>query len=101
MAWATSDRRSRLPRDWPARVSKVKRRAKGKCEAKRHHPRCDGSGSECDHVHPGDDHSLDNLQWLSEWCHKAKTSEDNAKIAAERAAMRKRPEEIHPGRIAP
>lgn len=35
---------------------------------------CNGIGTDCDHIKPGDDNSLDNLQWLSNACHKAKNS---------------------------
>ncbi|QUW18881.1 hypothetical protein [Agrococcus sp. Marseille-Q4369] len=99
MAWDTSDRRSRLPEDWDDLRKQVKRRAGGRCEAKRHAPHCNGIGTDCDHVRPGDDHGLGNLQWLSRPCHDAKTRADNARQNAERAALRRRPTENHPGRI--
>ena len=89
MPWSSSDRRQRLPKDWPKRRAAVKRRAGGRCEAAVHVPECDGIGTDCDHIKAGDDHSLANLQWLSLPCHKAKT-------AAERPS-RKRPAEKHPG----
>lgn len=93
MSWQTSDRRARLPKNWPTLRAKVKRRANGKCEAVAHVPECNGIGTDCDHVKQGDDHSLDNLQWLSRPCHEAKTRLDNGLI-------RKRaiPPEQHPGR---
>lgn len=93
MSWATSTRKARLPRDWPARVAKVKARAKGRCQATAHVAECDGQGAQCDHVHQGDDHSLTNLQWLSDPCHAAKTRLDNGYSAAVKA-----PVEDHPGR---
>ena len=89
--WATSDRRSRLPNDWPKRVAQTKARAKGKCQAVTHEPECDGIGRECDHIRAGDDHSLANLQWLSTPCHKAKTQADKP--------SHKRPAPQHPGVI--
>ena len=91
MGWESSDRRGRLPADWPKRVAKVCRRAMGACEASEHDPRCDGLGSECDHIIAGDDHSLGNLQWLNAWCHKVKTARD-------RQAWKRQPEG-HPGLI--
>lgn len=94
--WQNSDRRSRLPSDWPKRVAATKERAAGRCEGVSIHnePRwhvtdCPGIGRECDHDRRGDDHSLTNLRWLSTECHKAKT-------AAERPT-RSRPTSQHPG----
>lgn len=99
MAWATSTRAKRLPKNWPQLKASVKKRAKGRCEASTHEPDCTGVGAECDHRVPGDDHSLSNLQWLSRECHKAKTARENAEANRRRAGMRRRPEERHPGRL--
>ena len=93
--WASSDRRSRLPADWPKRVAEVKARAHGKCQAHVHELDCDGVGRECDHVENGDDHSLANLQWLSIPCHKAKTQREAQAARPTRA----RPQPRHPGVI--
>lgn len=92
MSWQGSTRRARLPSDWPKRVAAVKRRARGRCEDKHHADGCDGIGRECDHVQQGDDHSLNNLQWLSSACHARKTRLDNGYVAALRV-----PAERHPG----
>lgn len=92
MNWDGSTRRARLPSDWPVRVAAVKARAHGKCEDRHHAAGCDGIGRECDHVVQGDDHSLDNLQWLSTACHARKTRLDNGYRAAVLA-----PPERHPG----
>lgn len=96
MAWSTSDRRRRLPADWDAIRARVGARAGGRCQAQEHDPRCDGRGSDADHIAPGDDHSLGNLQWLSGPCHRAKTAQETAARNTARAAMRIRPEQ-HPG----
>lgn len=84
MSWESSDRRSRLPGDWPRRVAITKRNAGGRCEGlsfageeRWHVPACSGVGTDCDHIVSGDDHSLSNLQWLSNPCHKRKTSHDS------------------------
>lgn len=70
-AWASSDRRKRLPKDWEARRKRVLRRD----------PYCkDGRiclglspSTEVDHIQPGDDHSLRALQGICGKCHSAKT----------------------------
>lgn len=92
MSWSTSDRRGRLPDDWPARVAAVKRRASGRCEDKHHAQGCDGRAAEVDHVRQGDDHALANLQALSAACHARKTRLDNGYRASVMA-----PVERHPG----
>lgn len=95
MAWSTSDRRDRLPANWPHLVKQVKIRAHGRCEDPCHAEQCDGRAAEVDHIRQGDDHSLDNLQALSTACHARKTRLDNGYRAAVAA-----PVEQHPGRIA-
>lgn len=79
--WQGSTRRSRLPTNWPTLRADTERRADGRCEATRigrpHHPACTGLGSECDHIQQGDNHSLDNLAWLSGPCHAAKTAQES------------------------
>lgn len=99
MAWSTSDRASRLPPNWQAIRAYVRDRAEGRCEAASHARGCDGIGSDADHVRAGDDHSMGNLMWLSTECHKAKTAAESAARNRERATMRRRPPEPHPGRI--
>jgi 5-methylcytosine-specific restriction protein A len=93
VSWDTSDRRTRLPADWAQRVARVKRRARGRCEATHHAPGCDGRGRDVDHVIQGDDHSLTNLQLLSGPCHDRKTRLDNGYVSP--VAL---PAERHPGR---
>ena len=62
-------------------------------EPRWHAEQCDGIGSQCDHDRRGDDHSLANLRWLSEPCHKVKTQHEAA--AAKRPKARPKP--THPG----
>lgn len=98
MAWNTSTRSSRLPKDWPSIKRQVKQRARGMCEATTHQPSCDGIGAECDHILAGDNHGMDNLQWLSTPCHLAKTTAENAARNTATAQLKRRPQEQHPGR---
>ena len=95
--WYTSDRRYRLPSDWGRRKAAVRARARGRCQAASHAPGCNGVGTECDHIVAGDDHDLDNLQWLSHECHKAKTERENAERTRRRKLMRLHPSERQPG----
>lgn len=80
--WKGTTRRSRLPSDWPTRREAARQRAGDRCEASTrlgttHHPECTGLGAECDHITPGDDHSPENLCWLSTPCHKVKTARES------------------------
>lgn len=100
MAWSTSDRRLRLPKNWQAIRRQVIRRDRGRCQAIIHAPGCDGVGTEVDHIIPGDNHDLSNLELLSTQCHKAKTARESAQRNAARARLRLRPVEQHPGLIA-
>lgn len=76
--WQTSRRHDRLPHDWQLIRAEVKARANGRCQATHHARGCNGIGTDCDHIIPGDDNRLDNLQWLSNACHKAKTARETA-----------------------
>ena len=95
MAWSTSTRRHRLPPNWATLRAQVQARAGNQCQATTHHPHCDGIGTDADHITPGDNHSLDNLAWLSTACHKQKTARETA--ARNRGRSKRRTEEPHPG----
>lgn len=73
MAWETSNRRNRLPRDWEARRRIVIARDNGRCQAFIGGVQCTSEGTEVDHVHAGDNHDLTNLQLLCKACHAWKT----------------------------
>jgi hypothetical protein len=90
--WANSNRRAELPSNWDQLRRFVERRAGGLCQAVEHVLGCDGIGTDCDHIGDRDDHSPDNLQWLSVPCHRAKTREQSARYFAR---ARRQPER-HP-----
>lgn len=98
VGWANSDRRERLPDDWYARRAIVRERAGGRCEAVLNDgSRCPVQGSDCDHRERGDNHELDNLQWLCRWHHDRKTAREayEAREAMRRRNMRD--DRHHPG----
>lgn len=102
MAWHTSDRRHRLPDNWPQLRAQTRKRAGDRCEwVLPDGTRCPTQGTDCDHVVPGDDHTPGNLQWLCYPHHKTKTQQDNAQALALRQALRPRPTPPHPGRRTP
>lgn len=78
MAWETSNRRSRLPRDWEARRRIVIARDNGRCQAIIAGAQCVAEGTEVDHVNAGDNHDLTNLQLLCKACHSWKTRSEAA-----------------------
>ena len=99
MAWATSRRRTALPKGWANIRRQVLKRDTGRCVARmRDGDRCPERASEVDHIRDPDDHSLANLQSLCSWHHKIKTQAESA--AARRRSprdRRARPAEAHPG----
>jgi 5-methylcytosine-specific restriction protein A len=97
--WNGSNRRSRLPKNWPELVANTKRLAGGRCQAELPSgARCPRAGAECDHVEPGDDHSQANLQWLCKRHHQIKTiAEARTGYRKPRPPARKHPDERHPG----
>lgn len=102
--WTSSTRRTRLPTNWPQLRTAVRTRAGERCEHRNPDgSRCPNPGTDCDHINPGDNHDLANLQWLCAQHHRAKSSaEGNAAMrmaAAKRAALKTRPTEPHPGRL--
>ena len=99
MAWHTG-RASRLPTDWAKRRERVAARAGGRCEAMLHDGggRCEEPGSECDHIMRGDDHGLDNLQWLCHWHHAQKTRREALEALKAKNERNSRPAK-HPGLI--
>jgi len=99
LAWETSDRRERLPANWPALVAAVKKRDGNRCTWRlRSGARCPRPGRDVDHRIAGDDHRMSNLQLLCEEHHKRKTSRE-AWAGRNRPKTKKRREERQPGRL--
>ena len=107
MTWDSSDRRQRLPDNWPSLVSATRKRARatsklGIDQCQKRLPsgaRCPRVGTDVDHIRPGDAHSLGNLRLLCGHHHDQKSSDEGR---AGRAALRKskyRPSEDHPGTV--
>lgn len=98
MAWDTSTRRSRLPKDWAKRVRAVRRRDRDTCYVCGG-AECGNQRIEVDHVKRGDDHSLANLACIgADPCHKRKTAAEAAEARAlNPSPSRRRPPEEHPG----
>lgn len=105
MGWETSDRRERLPADWPAIVGRIKRRARrtsklGINQCERRLPsgkRCPRLGTDVDHVIPGDNHAETNLQLLCPTHHERKTVKEAAEGRRAFKRSKYRPSEEHPG----
>jgi 5-methylcytosine-specific restriction protein A len=96
-SWSGSDRRSRLPSNWTQLRAQTKARANGQCQALLNDGRrCPDQGTDCDHIVPGDNHELSNLQWLCKWHHGKKSSAEGNKGQRRRFTER-HPTEKHPG----
>lgn len=86
MAWESSNRRERLPANWHKLRGRVIRRAGGRCQAVLMDTgqRCGETGRDVDHITPGDNHSLNNLQLLCRWHHTRKTQAEAAQAQGPR-----------------
>jgi 5-methylcytosine-specific restriction protein A len=93
MAWSTSDRRSRLPKDWHRRRAIAQREAGGQCQWVADGRRCPALGTDCDHIDRFGSDEPSNLQWLCRHHHNVKTGAES--VAARKP--RRRPTERHPG----
>lgn len=92
--WSSSDRRSRLPVNWstPGGIRDQVFKAKGRRCKLNFVDICTKFATQVDHIVPGDDHRLDNLQPVCGPCHARKSAQEGA------AAVRRRkpPKKIHP-----
>lgn len=98
MGWESSNRKSRLPREWHRLRAIVLRNAHNQCEVMDNGVRCTNRATEVDHIIPGDDHSLGNLRAICSDHHKPKSS---AEGNAARKLKYSRRHEPHPGYIIP
>ncbi len=97
-SWAGSTRSKRLPPNWSQLREKVISRASHRCESNmKDGSRCTDKGTDVDHINPGDDHSLENLQLLCTWHHGKKSSREGN--TARVRLSEKRPKESHPGLV--
>lgn len=101
MAWSNdnkSARAARLPDDWTTRRVRVLRRDGYRCQARDSMGSlCGRPANQCDHIEPGDDHSLENLQALCRWHHARKSASEGGRASALKRVSRARDPEPHPG----
>ncbi len=98
MGWETSDRKSRLPADWPSRRRRVLIRDGYACQVRSDTGiKCGAPSNEVDHIVRGDDHRESNLQAICRSHHAAKTTAEAAEARREKFIPRRRPAEKHPG----
>lgn len=107
--WASSNRRERLPVNWPKLRAQTRKRARmtdplsmpdGRCEkVSPATGRCRNIGNQCDHINRLGPDTLDNLQWLCVLHHNQKTQQEAQEARAAKAASGKRTPERHPGSI--
>lgn len=102
--WANSDRRSRLPADWPAIRRRVLKRDGYRCTHTDEGVRCSQPATDVDHIVRGDNHTESNLRSLCSGHHRTKSSsEGGAASAASRREIRSRFRRVepHPGELDP
>lgn len=101
--WNGSDRRDRLPENWPQLRARVLKRDGYRCTAhSTYGDRCEFRATDVDHIRPGDDHRETNLSSLCAWHHARKSgAEGAAAVQRKRARARARfkRSEVHPGLI--
>lgn len=99
--WQGSDRRNRLPADWPKIRKRILKRDGHRCRTlDQDGERCPELATEVDHVRRGDIHEDWNLAAICTWHHGKKSAREGALEAAKkRAATRRkfRRSETHPG----
>jgi 5-methylcytosine-specific restriction enzyme A len=97
--WKGSDRKSRLPADWPRLRQVVLKRCGFRCEWIEDGFRCPNDATDVDHIIPGDLNELSNLQGLCNPHHLTKTGREVQAAQAKIRELRRLPEETQPGII--
>jgi 5-methylcytosine-specific restriction endonuclease McrA len=100
MAWETSTRRQRLPRNWKSLRTSVLIRDRRLCQVLSDDTGfiCGQPATEVDHITAGDDHSLSNLQAICTWHHRRKSSAEGNAAKVKWESRYRRPES-HPGSL--
>lgn len=98
--WQGSDRKSRLPPNWPALRKQRLELDHWKCRWIVNGRRCGEPATDVDHIVPNDDDSMNNLRSLCSAHHRHKSGQEGArgrarKLEAVREKYRK-PESAHP-----
>lgn len=119
MTWTTSNRRTRLPKNWNQLRKQILQTTNGKCAGlatpgwgtgywedgphgtpyagpRWHHTNCTTHATDIDHIRRGDSNRPDNLQPLCHPCHASKTTAEVRAIHAHKTHMRTRPTPQHP-----
>ena len=94
MAWASSDRRHRLPPDWKATRRRILRRDKYTCK-------CGRPATDVDHIDPSGSDEDWNLESLCSECHGRKSAAEGHAAKARLKQLLTRPPEQTPGRREP
>lgn len=103
MAWEGSDRRDRLPADWPARRAAQLELDGHRCRWRlRSGVRCPRRATEVDHIEEkADRHEVGkDLQSLCAHHHGLKTTAAAARFRRQKAQKRYRKPEEHPGALS-
>lgn len=98
--WQGSDRKQRLPADWPAIRRRILKRDGYTCTWFEYGARCPARATDVDHKVAGDDHSDENLRSLCSEHHKRKSGREGAQAMHKqrrRNAAKFRRDEEHPG----
>lgn len=99
--WQDSDRRERLPDNWPAlRAERLKLDGYRCTWRLPSGARCPREATDVDHKRAKeDDHRIESLQSLCAHHHGKKTAAEARAFKAAKRASRYRPAEEHPGRV--
>lgn len=101
--WSNSDRRERLPADWPRRRHRILKRDNWQCQTVMDSGEtCGDYATEVDHKQAGDDHEDYNLEAICTWHHARKSSSEGGEAQAKerrRIARSYRRQEKHPGLV--